>query len=526
MKEIRFDGADTLTAAFAARHDGVCACRVFSRRQVVFYILLAAGWLLLLKYRWDIFVLLTTLILSFWYFCAAFFRCGAAVLALKGRDDGAVSSGELAALDKEELPVYTILAPLYHEANIAGKLLHAIDQLDYPRKKLDVKLLLEADDTETLEAIRRAGVPDYCEVIIVPDTLPRTKPRACNYGLAAARGEYCVIFDAEDRPDPDQLKKALAVFRRPGSEKLACVQAKLNYFNATYNWLTRFFTVEYSVNFDLMLPGMRRFRLPLPLGGTSNHFRTALLREIGPWDPFNVTEDCDLGLRIYEAGYETGLVDSTTWEEANCRLGNWLRQRSRWVKGFVQTHLAHCRHPRRTLRLLGWRGAFGSYLAVGGSVLMMLTNVIYWGIMLVYGGLLLHAVVHGIPAREMIVGPWSGPEVYQGISIGRFSFQAWPLVYAGATENGFWALLSQVFFVVGAVLLLANIGFVAIGVAACCRRGFYRLIPMALLMPFYWLLISFGAWKGFIQLFTRPFYWEKTRHGLTVEESEVGETIG
>ena len=248
MKEIRFDGADTLTAAFAARHDGVCACRVFSRRQVVFYILLAAGWLLLLKYRWDIFVLLTTLILSFWYFCAAFFRCGAAVLALKGRDDGAVSSGELAALDKEELPVYTILAPLYHEANIAGKLLHAIDQLDYPRKKLDVKLLLEADDTETLEAIRRAGVPDYCEVIIVPDTLPRTKPRACNYGLAAARGEYCVIFDAEDRPDPDQLKKALAVFRRPGSEKLACVQAKLNYFNATYNWLTRFFTVVFYHN--------------------------------------------------------------------------------------------------------------------------------------------------------------------------------------------------------------------------------------------------------------------------------------
>ena len=506
---------DVLTADFIRRQGDRCARLVVSRSQLLVYGVLTAGWLLLMIFRWDLFVFATTALLALLYLSAAFFRGAAALLSLLGKGEEKVSAAELASLTASELPVYTILIPLYHEANIAEKLLRSIGRLDYPPERLDVKLLLEADDDETLWALHRAGLPACCEIITAPDTLPRTKPRACNYGLAAARGEFCVIFDAEDVPEPDQLKKALAIFQRDVAGKVACVQAKLNYFNAGHNWLTRFFTVEYTVNFDLMLPGMQLFRLPLPLGGTSNHFRTGLLREIGPWDPYNVTEDCDLGIRIYEAGYETRLVDSTTWEEANSQLGNWLRQRSRWVKGFAQTHLVHYRHPFQTVRRLGWRGAFGGYLAVGGSVLMMLTNLIYWLILSFYGVLLLHGRAYGLSFREMVVGPHRGMELYDGITVGGFQMQAWPLLYVGPAESIFWATFSQIFFTVGVVLLAANLWFVLIGVAGCCKRRFYRLIPIALLLPFYWLLISFGAWKGFLQLFTKPFYWEKTRHGLT-----------
>ncbi|MGE4563657.1 MAG: glycosyltransferase [Victivallaceae bacterium] len=509
---------DYLTKAFAAGHPDGCACKVVSTAQGYFYLLLALGWLFLLKYRWDLFIFSAAAILGFLYSAAVLFRGSASILAIFGCGEDKVKKPELDAMKPEELPVYTVLVPLYREANIVGKLLAGIARLDYPKDKLDVKLLLEANDAETLDALKAHGIPDYCEIIIAPDSLPRTKPRVCNYGLAAARGEFCVIFDAEDAPEPDQLKKALAVFRRDQAGRVACVQAKLNYFNSRTNLLTRLFTVEYSVNFELMLPGLQLFRLPLPLGGTSNHFRTELLRQIGPWDPYNVTEDCDLGIRIYEAGYRTRLVDSTTWEEANSEPGNWLRQRSRWVKGFAQTHLVHYRNPLRTIRKLGLWGAFGGYLAVGGSVLMMLTNVIFWLILLLYGALLIHGVSHGASISELVIGPESGPRTYQGIVLGKLVLRAWPLVYVGATESPVWSLLSQVFFFSGIVLFFSNFFFIGVGVLACCKRKFYHLIPAALLMPFYWVMISLGAWKGFIQLFTNPFYWEKTRHGLVTKD--------
>lgn len=505
---------DPETAAFRRKYPTSCACKVVSRMQGAVYLVLAVAWVVLLKYRWDLFIFLSTAFLASLYLAAVFFRGLAAVPALFGCGEERVTPEEIAALKDADCPVYTILVPLYHEANIADKILHSIARLDYPADKLDVKLLLEANDHETADALRRAGVPAYCEIITAPDALPRTKPRACNYGLAAARGEFCVIFDAEDVPEPDQLKKALVVFARDRAKRVACVQAKLNYFNSRTNLLTRLFTVEYSVNFELMLPGLGMFRLPLPLGGTSNHFRTAPLREIGPWDPYNVTEDCDLGIRIYEHGYQTRVMDSTTWEEANSQLGNWLRQRSRWVKGFAQTHLVHYRNPWRTVRKLGLWGALGGYLAVGGSVLMMLTNLVYWLVLLFYGALLVHGLTHGATLSELVVGPELGARTYPGIELGAVTLRAWPLVYAGPTESPVWATLSQVFFGIGCVLLLSNAWFVLVGVAACCKRKFYHLIPAALLMPFYWLLISLGAWKGFLQLFTNPFYWEKTRHGL------------
>ena len=505
---------DRLTREFMEQHPGGCAVKVASRGQKIYYLATALLLLLLLKFRWDYFIFLVTGILMFWYAAAAFFRGGAALLSWFGRGEEMVSGEEAAAIPAEELPVYTILLPLYHEANIAEKIVRNMERLDYPPEKLDVKLLLEADDDETRGALEKAGIPACCEVVTIPEAPPKTKPRACNFGLARAKGEFCVIYDAEDAPEPDQLKKALVVFRRDREEQVLCVQGKLNYFNARHNLLTRLFTVEYSTYFDLTLPGYQLFNLPLPLGGTSNHFRTRILREIGGWDPFNVTEDCDLGLRIYERGYRTKLVNSTTYEEANCQVWNWIRQRSRWVKGFIQTHLVHYRNPFRAIRKLGFYGAFGGFLAVGGSALMMLTNLIFWAVMLVYLGLLCHGFANGQSLLDQIVGPhFSGG--YEGIRIGALNFRAWPLVYFGDGEDPFWSIFSQIFFAGSLIMLLANLIFIGIGVAACVKRKYYYLIPAALLMPLYWLLISLAAWKGFWQIFTKPFYWEKTVHGLT-----------
>ncbi|HRU05011.1 MAG TPA: glycosyltransferase [Candidatus Brocadiia bacterium] len=401
---------------------------------------------------------------------------------------------EPAAGGADELPVYTVLVPLYKEANIVDGVLAAMKRLDYPPEKLEVKLLVEADDAETAAACLAARLPVFCEVVTVPLGSPRTKPRACNAGLALARGEFLVIYDAEDRPDPDQLRKAVAAFRQQPADT-ACLQCKLNYYNADQNVLTRFFTLEYTLWFDLFLPGLHALKAPIPLGGTSNHFRIEALRELNGWDPFNLTEDCDLGIRLAQAGYRTKVLDSTTWEEANSRLWNWVRQRSRWVKGYIQTHWVH---TRSTLDLLGRLGAWGSasfLLTVGGLSAMLLLNPLYW----------------------VMVALWA--------------FLRWKLLYFDFTDETMttytvWSKLSWVFCGAALMLFLANFLFVAMNVVACFRRRLWRLIPYALLSPLYWALISVGAWKGFIQLIHKPFYWEKTQHGLHVAKAEPGALAG
>jgi len=403
---------DDLTRRFVSGHGRYCANTTFAWWQVVFYTVLLSTLLLILAYRWDVSLCLFTLYVSFWYFCAALFRGAAVVVSLAGRGEKKISPAEMLAIPDSGLPVYTILVPLYKEANIADKIVSRIEMLDYPKEKLDVKLLLEEDDEATISVLELCRLPSYFSRMVIPDCQPKTKPRACNFGLEEARGEYCVIYDAEDRPEPDQLRKAVALFRRlPGN--YACVQAKLNYYNPKQNLLTRLFTIEYSTTFDLLLPGLEIMNIPIPLGGTSNHFRTEILRRLGGWDPFNVTEDCELGIRIYSKGYKTCLLDSTTWEEANSRLWNWIRQRSRWVKGFMRTHLAHMRHPLRTLRGLGLWGAFGFYMCVGASSFMMIINVIYWIVGIFYSALIVHGVLNGQSLHGMIRK--TAMEGYEGI---------------------------------------------------------------------------------------------------------------
>jgi len=500
---------DAVTEEFAQRHPHDTSNILISRRQSTWYVALAIAFVCGLIYRWDVTLCVVNFFFAFLYFCIIVFRVATVVHSVVGHGETRVSEEQMAGLKPSELPVFTILIPLYREANVAEKIIRNLNKMDYPQKKLDIKLLLEEDDQMTIDAVAAVDLPKCYDVIVVPDALPKTKPKACNHGLKRAKGDICVIYDAEDNPDPDQLKKVAWAFKH-APDDVACIQAKLNFYNPRQNLLTRWFTIEYSTTFDLFLPGLQSMNIPMPLGGTSNHFRTRALQEIGGWDPFNVTEDCDLGVRLYKMGYRTNMIDSTTWEEANPKLWNWVRQRSRWVKGFFQTHLTHMRHPMRTVRALGIWGTFGFLVSVGASSLMMVLNVPIWIMGGTYFYLAAKAMSNGYGLWEILKGP---RDWLPGSNV-------WPMIYYGPKEDPMWSSLSIFFFVIACILLLANFVFVAIHCLACVKRKFYYLLPMALLMPIYWVLISIGAWKGFLQLFTNPFYWEKTIHGLTTATGE------
>jgi cellulose synthase/poly-beta-1,6-N-acetylglucosamine synthase-like glycosyltransferase len=405
---------------------------------------------------------------SLLYLVVSFYKFRLTLRALGTHLETDVTDEEIASLDERHLPVYTILVPLYKEAGIVPRLVRDINALDYPRTRLDVKLLCEEDDEETVAKIRSMDLPPHFHLVVVPDSQPKTKPKACNYGLQLATGAFCVIFDAEDRPDPDQLKKAVIAFSRVANN-VVCVQAKLNHFNQDQNMLTAWFANEYSMHFELVLPAMGAAESPIPLGGTSNHFVTSKLRDLGAWDPFNVTEDADLGIRLHREGYRTAMIDSTTLEEANSQVPNWIRQRSRWNKGYIQTWLVHMRHPFTLLSQTGING-FMSFNLTMGSAFVLLLNPIFWGLTTLY-----------------------------------------VLTQAGFIQQLFPGII---FYAASFLLFVGNFVFVYLSVAGSLQRGEFGLTRTALLSPLYWGLMSMAAWKGFIQLFTNPFYWEKTEHGL------------
>lgn len=376
-----------------------------------------------------------------------------------------------------ELPIYTLLVPAFHEANILPQLIDALGQIDYPTAKLDIKLILESDDEEMISAIKNKPAPAHFDVIIVPKQGPQTKPKALNYALHFARGEFVVIYDAEDLPQVDQLRKAVAYFRAEG-EELACLQAQLNYYNAYENWLTRQFTIEYSAFFAGLLPAFERLNLPIPLGGTSNHFRIDILKKICAWDAFNVTEDADLGMRLYRHGYNCKILPSTTFEEANCKIRNWTKQRTRWLKGWMQTYLVHMRNPLTLLRDLGFWRFIGFQAIIGGFIVSALAHPIFYI-------LLINDLYHHGPSN--ISALWTN----------------WPL----------WEL----------ALFNLGIGYLAamlLGFFSLLKLGFWRILTSVLGMPLYWFLISFAAYRAIYQLITDPFYWEKTPHGLTKMKAE------
>lgn len=368
-----------------------------------------------------------------------------------------------------ELPTYTILAPLYREAHMLRPLLQALSRLDWPAAKLDIKLVLEAADTETVAAARALRLPANVELVLVPDIGPRTKPKALDFALPLARGDYLVVYDAEDRPEPDQLRRAYQAFRA-GPPNLATVQARLNIYNPGANWLTRQFTIEYTALFDGLLPLLNAMNLPIPLGGTSNHFRVPALKWLLAWDPYNVTEDADLGARVSRFGYRCAVIGSTTYEEAPVRLGGWIRQRTRWLKGFIQTWLVHMRAPRTLLRELGPRGFLAFQIMIAGTVLSALV----------------HPWFYGLLALELGGGFLTLPQTVLGLPF--WTISVFSLVAGYATAMGLGAL-------------------------ALRHRGLDRHLWQVPLMPLYWLLISVAAYRAVWQFAVAPFKWEKTEHG-------------
>jgi cellulose synthase/poly-beta-1,6-N-acetylglucosamine synthase-like glycosyltransferase/peptidoglycan hydrolase-like protein with peptidoglycan-binding domain len=380
---------------------------------------------------------------------------------------------DLAAMDERTLPVYTILLPLYKEKpSTIRALFEALSRMDYPKHKLDGLLLIEADDDHTRRAIEQVGRPAWMRVLPLPPGTPRTKPRAMGIGLRYAKGSVLTVYDAEDKPDPGQLKKAVWGFR--ADESLACLQAKLGYYNPRQNLLTRWFTLEYDAWFNIFLPGLHRIGAPIPLGGTSNHFRRQALDACLGWDPYNVTEDADLGLRFARLGLTTAMLESTTEEEANSRVGNWLRQRSRWSKGYMQTALVHTRRPLKLVRELGLKATVAFLLTIGGAVVTALLAPIFW--------LLLVLWVYMQP-------DWIA-ELFPG-----------PVYYAASVS-----------------LVLGNFLLMFLSLCAAVARGHDDLAPHALLIPLYWALMSAATYIALVELFLRPSHWHKTEHGLHLAE--------
>jgi len=347
--------------------------------------------------------------------------------------------------------------------------------------KLDVRILLEEEDTETRDVLAGMSLPPNFTPVIVPKAYPQTKPKACNYGLLHAQGEYVVIYDAEDRPERDQLKKAYLAFKQLPQEYV-CIQAKLNYFNSGHNFLTRLFTQEYSMWFELLLVGIMQMESPIPLGGTSNHFKMSFLKRVGGWDPFNVTEDADLGVRLYKFKYKTAVLDSRTWEEANSKVGNWIRQRSRWIKGYMLTWLVHMRHPVSFYKAVKFKGFINFQAMILGTPILPLINPIFWALMILWYATHAHWIAALFPGALYYIATLQ-------FVFGNFAFTYMNVI-------GMYHVTRE-----------------------CSQQGdqpfSYGIIKYALLTPFYWVLMSLAAYKALAQLIVKPSYWEKTKHGLT-----------
>lgn len=366
------------------------------------------------------------------------------------------------------LPTYSVLVPLFQETEVLADLVDALTAIDYPHDKLEIILILEESDAETRAAAARLHLPRFMHTLIVPDRKPRTKPKALNTALAFATGELIAVYDAEDIPELDQLRKAAAAFASSGPE-IACVQARLAIFNPRQAWLSRMFAIEYGMLFHALLPALRVFDLPIPLSGTSNHFRREALKQ-DAWDPFNVTEDADLGIRLTRAGRSILLIDSQTLEEAPVSWQQWLPQRTRWIKGWMQTYLVHTRQPVRLAAELGLWRMVGFHLLFGGFLL----SVLAYPLMLVF------TVTELLQPQSFLTEPDS-------------------LHHLGLTI----ALVSLILGI-GAAIVMTVVG--------CIRARLGSLCGDIIAAPLYWLLISIAGYRALWQIIWNPHLWEKTTH--------------
>lgn len=399
------------------------------------------------------------------FFSVVVLKAGLILFSLKRPDHQATET------DERHLPRYCIMMPCYKEGKVIKQLISNINNIDYPKDKLQVLIVVEDDDYDTLTVLKKITLPSHFQIFLVPTPLlPKGKPNACNHALAAVDAEFLVIYDAEDRPEIDQLKKAVKRFHEL-PEYVVCLQGKLNFFNANENWLTRLFTIEYTTWFDLFILGLSRLHLPIPLGGTTNHIKVKPLKDIGGWDKYNVTEDCDLGIRFSAMGYKVDYLESTTYEEAVIRPWAWIKQRTRWTKGYMVTWLVHMRNPIKIYKNIGFDGMMALQLFVLGVPLTNLINPIMFSLFFIWFAFDPNWIHQLFP----------------------------PLIWN----------MGIVLFVIGNSILIVSSMF------AVFRRKWYNLILWCGLIPIYWIMQSIATYRALYQLVTKPHEWEKTEHGIS-----------
>ena len=381
-----------------------------------------------------------------------------------------------------EKPVVSLIVPLFREAAIANELVIRLSRLTYPKSLLDVVLVLEEDDRQTRQMIDAVSLPGWMRVVRVPDGELKTKPRALNYALGHTRGEIIGVLDAEDAPATDQIERVVEAFHQAPSN-VACVQGILDFYNTRSNWLSRCFTIEYAVWFRVVLAGAARLGIPIPLGGTTVYLRRSALNHVGGWDAHNVTEDADLGIRLYRFRYRTILIPTVTREEANNRIIPWIRQRSRWLKGYIITYLVHMRRPHRLLRDLGIRRWIGFQMFVLATILQFTLAPALWSFWLVCFGF-------STPFFDLL-----SPDLAKGLL---------------------------------ALFLLAELVSLLTGFVAVARTQHQDLMQWVPMMFFYFPMGVFAVYKAWSELVFKPFYWDKTTHGRSdpdVPGGDIHETI-
>ncbi len=453
--------AENAAFALARRSPELSAMRRFDGRQLALTCVLLAGCGLLASQYPHVAGVACTVLLTMLFLSMSALR----LIALRPPAE-CTPPPPLADTD---LPVYSVLVPLYREDAVLHQITGALKALDYPADRLDIKLVVEEDDDITRSALDGIALPGHFEVITVPDVGPHTKPKALNHALHLARGELVTIFDAEDIPHPRQLRTAAEYFAA-APENVACLQARLTWYNANETWLTRLFAIEYASHFDVILPVLADMKVPLPLGGTSNHFRADALRDAGGWDPFNVTEDADLGFRLARAGWQTGCLPSTTWEEACCTVRPWILQRARWMKGWLQTWLVHMRRPLVFVREAGAGGLFTLHGMLGAGIFAALAHPFFLILTL----------------RD---------------------------VFLGVSTADLWTSVGTA---LGAMVLTAGYGAAMLcGALGLYRRQMLRLWPWLMALPLYWILLSAAAWLALWDFLVHPHHWRKTQHGVS-----------
>ena len=368
------------------------------------------------------------------------------------------------------LPPISVIVPLFQESAIAGRLIEHLRKIDYPLDKFEILFVLEADDDKTAASLGEVNLPDWMQVVRVPPGHLRTKPRAMNYALDFAQGDIIGIYDAEDAPAPDQLRKVAQTFAAAPPD-VACLQGVLDFYNTRQSWLTRCFAIDYAIWFRLVLPGLVRMGFAIPLGGTTVFLKRDVLEKIGRWDAHNVTEDADLGIRLARRGFRTEFVTTVTHEEATATIPAWLRQRSRWIKGYAMTWAVHMRQPIRLWRDLGPKRFLGFQVLFLGTLSQFVFAPVLWSFWL---------VLMGLPHPIEAIAPW------------------------------------HVIVALGALYLLAEVATLAVAALSVATPRHRKLIWWVPMMHLYFPLSAIACWKGAVELVSNPFYWDKTAHGLSV----------